>query len=214
MALAATHDLCYSLGVHPAHADEFSPGTLDALASLVETGAPVAIGEIGLDFSRPGPSAAQQEMALRAQLRLAAAIGLPAIIHQRAAEAQIIRLFESEPELPRLVLHSFDGGAAYARFASVRGALVGVGGLATRRSSCRLRETLATFPPDVVVLETDAPYLVPAGIRDRRNVPANLPAIADWLAPLWGLAASDLAALTTASARAAFRLPVVAGTAG
>ncbi|MGI9252883.1 MAG: TatD family hydrolase, partial [Thermomicrobiales bacterium] len=106
LALAASSPMvAYSLGIHPGHADEFSPETCDALSRLCHENHPSAIGEIGMDFYWDGPSAALQQDALRAQLRLARDLGIPAIIHQRAAEAEILAVFESEQTLPALVLH-------------------------------------------------------------------------------------------------------------
>ncbi|MCC6312415.1 MAG: TatD family hydrolase [Thermomicrobiales bacterium] len=212
LALAETApDVAFALGLHPGHADEWTPALLDDLADLAATRDPVAIGEIGLDFFRDGPPADLQAAALLGQLRLARQIGKPAIIHQRAAEPALIAALESEPELPLLVLHSFDGSARYAAFARERGALVGVGGLATRRASARLREVLATIPPDRIVLETDSPYLIPAGVRGRRNTPAAIPHIANHLAGLWGLTPDELATITTSNACRAFGLRATAG---
>lgn len=196
----------YSLGIHPGHADEFSAMALDRLAELCRTRKPVAIGEIGMDFHWSGPSAAQQETALREQLRLAHAFGLPAVIHQRSAEAETLAVFESEPNLPRLILHSFDGSARYARFAIAVNAMVGVGGLATKQASASLRTLLETVPVDQIVLETDAPYLIPSGARGRANVPANIPVIGRRLCSLWALDEPGFARMTTANAARAFGL--------
>ena len=207
LALARRHPcVAFTLGLHPGHADEFSASTLETLARLVEATQPVAIGEIGLDFFRNGPPPALQEDALRQQLRLALACGLPAVIHQRAAEAELLAVLASEPDLPLLVLHSFDGSDRYADFATERGCLVGVGGLATRQRSSDLRRVLSRIDPNRVVLETDAPYLVPAGGRDRRNSPVSVPSIGEAVAPLWSVAPAELAVLTTAAASAAFGL--------
>jgi len=198
--------VAYTLGLHPGHADEFSAATLETLARLVETAAPVAIGEIGLDFFRSGPDRSLQEDAFRQQLRLAVAVELPVVIHQRAAEAELLAVLESESDLPRLVLHSFDGSARYAAFARERGCVVGVGGLATRNSASPLRRILSELDPTQVVLETDSPYLAPAGARERRNSPAFIPLIAEQVAPLWSMTPAELAPLTTGVAAAVFGL--------
>ncbi len=205
--LARRHqDVRFTLGVHPSHADGFTPRVLDRLTELVESSRPVAIGEIGLDFFRDGPPREVQEEALRQQLRLALAAGLPAVIHQRAAEAELLSLLSSEPELPRLVLHSFDGSDRYADFASERGDVVGVGGLATRQGAAELRRILSRIDPNQVVLETDSPYLVPRGVRERRNSPTSIPSIGRLVSPIWSIDVSDLARMTTTTASVVFGL--------
>ncbi|HYO29456.1 MAG TPA: TatD family hydrolase [Thermomicrobiales bacterium] len=208
--LAQRHqDVRFTLGVHPSHADGFTPRVLDRLTELVESSRPVAIGEIGLDFFRGGPPRGVQEEALRQQLRLALAAGLPAVIHQRAAEAELLSLLSSEPELPRLVLHSFDGSDRYADFASERGDVVGVGGLATRQGAAELRHILSRIDPNHVVLETDSPYLVPRGVRERRNSPASIPSIGRLVSSIWSIDVSDLARMTTATASLVFGLVAI-----
>lgn len=195
----------YALGLHPGHADEFGESTLTELADRIAGSSPVAVGEIGLDFfHRDNPPPDVQRTAFREQLRLARALGLPAIIHQRAAEADLLDLVAAESSLPRLVFHSFDGGPRYAAFARDVDCFVGVGGLATRSSSASLRAVLATIPPDRILLETDAPYLVPAGARGRRNEPANVPTIGRRLSHVWDLDPEAFAALTAANAVRAF----------
>jgi TatD DNase family protein len=197
----------FSLGIHPGHADEFTTASLHALEDLARTVAPVAIGEIGLDQYWDGPPLGLQQDALRHQLRLARELDLPAIIHQRAAEQEILDLFRRESSLPQLVLHSFDGTEAYTRFAIASGAIVGIGGLATKQASASLRTLLETIPVNQIVLETDSPYLIPSGARGRRNVPANVPVIGRRLCGLWGLDEAAFAAVTSANARRIFRLP-------
>ncbi|MGI9254964.1 MAG: TatD family hydrolase, partial [Thermomicrobiales bacterium] len=135
---------------------------------------------------------------------------VPDIIHQRAAESEILDVFESEQSLPALVLHSFDGSQRYAQFAISTGAIVGVGGLATKQASASLRTLLEMVPVNQIVLETDSPYLIPTGARGRRNVPANIPVIGRRLCSLWGLDEAEFARITTANARRVFGLDSVA----
>jgi TatD DNase family protein len=101
-------------------------------------------------------------------------------------------------------LHSFEGTDRLAAVANDRGCFVGVGGLATRAGSERLRQTLSTIPVERIVLETDAPYLTPAGIKPRRNTPANIPLIAERLASIWTMDHAAFAATTTRNAELFF----------
>ncbi len=210
VALAHRHpQIAVAIGLHPHHADEFDAGTVDRVRDTIASARAVALGEIGLDYVRDGPPPAVQRAAFEAQLDLAVRLDIPIVIHQRAAEPDLIAVLAGFPRLPRLVLHSFDGSQRLADLGLERGWVFGVGGLATRASADALRTVLATIPLTRLVLETDAPYLVPAGIKDRRNVPANLPQVASRLAPVWGVTAGELAAATTDTAVSFFGLSAV-----
>ena len=202
LAMAATHSgVACALGIHPGNAHEAVDADLDCLARLAGRPEVVAIGEIGLDHYWTTENADVQLLWFRRQLDLASSIGLTVVIHQRAAAADVHGVLKSTaPELP-IVLHSFDGDARLARLARERGYLLGVGGLMTRASSTELQDILKTFPLDQIVLETDAPYLVPSGVKTRRNCPALLPVIASRLAVLRGVDVDEIAATTTETAR-------------
>ena len=193
--------LSCALGVHPGNAHEAVDEDLDRLAQLATSPGVVAIGEIGLDRYWTTETADIQMMWFRRQLDLAASLDLPVVIHQRSAAAEVHAVLAAlNPQL-LVVLHSFDGDPALARLSRERGYLVGVGGLMTRASSGDLRDVLRTFPLDQIVLETDAPYLVPTGVKSRRNSPALLPLIASRLAELRGSTVEEIAGVTTATAR-------------
>ncbi|MDQ3656060.1 MAG: TatD family hydrolase, partial [Chloroflexota bacterium] len=202
--LTRTYPLVWHmLGLHPGHADEWSPETRDQLTALVRSTSPVAIGEIGLDYFRDGPSPALQAVAFHQQVEIATEDGLPIVIHQRAAEDDLITALTRVEHACQVLLHSFEGTNRLATVVNDRGFYVGVGGLATRAGSEWLRQTLRTISLDRIVLETDSPYLVPAGVKERRNSPANIPLIAERLAPMWNV---DQAAFATATTRNAERL--------
>jgi TatD DNase family protein len=203
-------DIDLALGLHPQLAGQFDDAGLRALERAIEAIRPVAIGETGFDFSRAAPSFEEQQRAFRAQLDLAVASGYPTIIHQRDASDALIAELDTWPNLAPIVLHSFDGTQRLADWARDRGCFVGIGGLATRRSSEALRELLAHTPVDRLLLETDSPYLTPPGARSRRNVPANLPRIAEALAPLWNLNGEELCRLTSRNAVGLFGMPPLA----
>jgi TatD DNase family protein len=109
-----------------------------------------------------------------------------------------------------MIFHSFDASEELATWALSRDAFFGVGGLLTRKSSERLRAIIAGVPLERIVLETDSPYLVPAGFKDRRNTPASIPAIAAALAELKAVELARVATITTANAERVFRLAPVA----
>lgn len=205
MDLAARHPaVAYTLGLHPLSADEYAPATMQALADAIRANHPVGIGETGLDAYRDGPPLALQRAAFADQIDLGIETGLPIVVHMRNTEPEVTAMVRAADPRLRVVLHSFDGSAALARVVAERGWHIGVGGLMTRAGSTALREILAWLPIEHMVLETDSPYLVPAGVRDRRNTPANLPITARRLAELKGLDPAEVAAITSANARVAF----------
>jgi TatD DNase family protein len=209
-ALRERHaDVDFALGLHPQLADQYETSLVRDLRQAIEVLNPVAIGETGFDFSRAAPVFAEQERAFRGQLEIAADFGLPTIVHQRNASDALITELDRWPDLAPIVLHSFDGTPRLADWAMERGYFVGIGGLATRRSSEPLRETLMRVATNRLLLETDSPYLAPPGTASRRNNPANLPRIAEVLAPLWNSSGEELCWLTSMNAAALFGLPTV-----
>ena len=202
-------DVAIALGLHPQLADQYAPSLVADLKRAIEVLNPVAIGETGFDFSRAVPGFAEQERAFRGQLEIAAVHGLPAIIHQRDASDALISELDRWPDLAPIVLHSFDGTERLADWARERDCFVGIGGLATRRSSESLREVLKRIRTDRLLLETDSPYLTPSGAPNRRNDPTNLSRIAAALAPLWNMSGEDLCWLTSVNATDLFNLPAI-----
>jgi len=195
-----------AIGLHPAYADDLTAETVPSIASMVDASGVVAIGEIGLDFSRDYPAVDRQVAAFEAQLTLASHVSVPVIIHQRRAQTEVIETLARFSTIQTVILHCFDGSSEMAQFGIARGYYFGVGGLATRQSSVELRAVLASIPADHILLETDAPYLVPSGINDRRNSPINLPRICQRLADLWSLSPDAFAAVTTTNAHRALHL--------
>jgi TatD DNase family protein len=211
IALAETvPGMAHMLGMHPQNAagwNEENAARLEAL--LVETNAR-AIGEIGLDYAPHAGAHGPQRTAFADQLRLAERLRLPVVIHMRDAEADLMdQLRTLDPAHP-VLLHCFDGSHALLKFALHRGYLLGVGGLATRTKSERLRSLLRDAPLGALVLETDSPYLVPAKLKERRNQPANVALIARFVSELRGQPVGEIARVTTANAERFFGAVVTA----
>ncbi|MGH2550871.1 MAG: TatD family hydrolase, partial [Thermomicrobiales bacterium] len=180
------------LGIHPLDADQYNQKNFDRLRALVLEREPVAIGEAGIDLFRNAPELPIQRDAFAAQINLALEAGIPLVIHQRAAEDEVFeKLSASDPSL-LVVLHSFDGTRKMIDLALERSWFIGVGGLMTKQTSQALRDLLKTVPVERMVLETDSPYLVPAGVKNRRNTPANIPAIATHLASITGRSLTEI----------------------
>jgi TatD DNase family protein len=193
-------NVSYALGLHPNSADQWSSETAAQLEMLLEQEQPVAIGETGLDFFREHADHDAQREAFRSQLALGQRFELPVVIHMRGdVEREIMSTLGDFPDV-RAIVHSFDGSAQLRDFLIDRGDSIGVGGLMTRAGSVELREVLRQVPIDAILLETDSPYLMPKGLKGRRNSPASLPQIATTLAALLGVSAQTVARQTSENA--------------
>jgi TatD DNase family protein len=199
-----------AVGVHPSAAATWTPETAAALRQLAADPLVVAIGEIGLDYYRPGAPAAVQQAVLWEQLRLASDLGRPVVLHNREATADLLALLHrwvAERSPARGVLHCFTGDLATAQRALDLGFFLSFGGILTFPKSEPLRAVAAAVPLERLLLETDSPYLAPQPVRGRRNEPAYLRYVAEGLAARRGLSLEAVAAQTTANARQLFGLP-------
>ena len=188
------------LGVHPSSADQWSAEVEGELRRRIAAHDAVAVGEIGIDlYWDENPPLAAQIEAFTAQLDLARELGLPAVIHMRNAEAEVLDVLRHRDVQP-LLFHSFDGGPALTGYVLASGAYVGVGGLATKARSEALREQLRRIPLERIVLETDSPYLIPAHMRGQRNTPASVRRISEFLGTLRATSDTTLASITTRNA--------------
>jgi TatD DNase family protein len=148
---------------------------LEALAEMAAEPTVVAVGEIGLDFYRDLSPRAAQEAALTAQLALAERLDLPVVFHVRDAWPEILAHID-RCGVPRRrgVLHAFSGDREAVAWARERGFLLGIGGPVTYKNS-QLPALVAEAGVDMILLETDAPWLPPVPHRGQRNEPAYLP---------------------------------------
>ena len=195
-----TVGMLHALGMHPQHVREWSTRTKIELRSRLHSSRAIAVGEIGLDYYRGVQDQAVQRRVFAEQLDLSLELGMSVIIHQRSAEDDLVSILQELPHQHPVLLHSFDAGERVAGLARERGYFIGVGGLATRPRNIALRKILASFSLHQIVLESDAPYLVPQGLADRRNTPASVAHIAHFLAGLHNVSRDQVAASTTANA--------------
>lgn len=215
LQLAADHsNVSYALGLHPNSAELWTSEIAAQLEMMLEQEHPVAIGETGLDFFREHADHDAQREAFRSQLALGRRFDLPVVIHMRGdVEREIIRTLGDFPDV-RAIAHSFDGSAQLRDFLMDRGDSIGVGGLMTRAGSVELREVLRQMPVGAILLETDAPYLMPKGLKGRRNSPSSLPQIAAALADLLDTSVDIVARQTSENASRVFGLAPIASQGG
>ena len=189
-ALTELHPGCLfaTAGVHPHHATTVDEHSVEALRLLLANASVVAVGECGLDFFRDLAPRDVQQRAFRAQLELAAELGKPVFLHQRDAHAQFVQILT--PLRNRLhggVAHCFTGGPDELRAYLDLDLYIGVTGwVCDERRGDALRNALPQIPLDRLLIETDAPYLLPRDLvpkpRSRRNEPAFLPHILERVA--------------------------------
>jgi TatD DNase family protein len=199
-------------GVHPHHAGDFDDHTTKALQALLGGSAFVAVGECGLDFFRDYSPRPAQRQAFAAQLELAAEVRKPVFLHQRDAHDEFVAALK--PLRPRLVggvAHCFTGGprelAAYLDL----DLYVGVTGwVCDERRGAELRSAVPLIPLDRLLVETDAPYLLPRDLtpkpHSRRNEPRFLPHVLERIAALMNQPVEAIAQATTANAERLFGL--------
>lgn len=215
VALAAADPrILATVGIHPhdaallADADgrptAQAPDLLAELRELAARPQVVAIGEIGLDFHRDLSPRPAQRAALAAQLDLARELELPVVFHIRDAWDQTLALIDELGVPPRKgVLHAFAGDARAVAWARERGFLLGIGGPVTYKNST-LPALVRQAGCDLLLLETDAPWLPPVPHRGRRNEPAFVALTCARVAELLDLDPGEVGARTSANFRALF----------
>ncbi|WP_197058856.1 3'-5' ssDNA/RNA exonuclease TatD [Enterobacter sp. Bisph1] len=197
-------------GVHPHDSSGWTEETAQAIRLLAATKEVVAVGECGLDFNRNFSTPQEQEYAFEAQLALAAELNMPVFLHCRDAHPRFLALLDPWlDKLPGAVLHCFTGSAQEARECLERGLYLGITGwVCDERRGLELREVVPIIPAERLLIETDAPYLLPRDLQpkptSRRNEPAVLGHILATVAKLRGEDAQWLSTVTDRNVRQLF----------
>lgn len=194
-----------TVGIHPHDAASYSPETEARLRELANHSRTVAIGEIGLDFYRDLSPRDAQDAAFRAQITLARETKLPIVIHCREAYPETLAMLEAEAQDISVILHCFAGDASDAERAFHHGWYLGIGGTITYKKNDDLRSIVKTAPQNLILLETDAPYLSPEPFRGKfPNEPARVALIAQRIADIRGESKESVVTYTTKNAQSAF----------
>ncbi|MNM41097.1 Tat-linked quality control protein TatD [compost metagenome] len=202
-------------GVHPHDASSWSTESSRHVRALLEQPRVRAVGECGLDFNRDFSPRPQQEKALEEQLALAVELQMPVFLHERDASERLLAILKDyRDRLPAAVVHCFTGERA-ALFGYLDLDLhIGITGwICDERRGTHLHPLVSSIPQGRLMLESDAPYLLPRSLRPKpkngRNEPAYLTEVLREVALHRGETAEQLAAHSTACARAFFGLPVI-----
>jgi TatD DNase family protein len=199
-------------GVHPHHASEYTEQVSAALLGLLDKDSVVAVGECGLDYFRDFSPRQAQRQAFAAQLELAIATGAPLFLHQRDAHADFTAILR--PVVGRIfggVAHCFTGDAVALRDYLDMGLYIGVTGwICDERRGAELRSLARYIPLDRLMIETDAPYLLPRTLdprpATRRNEPMYLREVLRVFARESGESEERVAGATTTNAEQLFAL--------
>lgn len=210
--LASRHSELYAtVGVHPNDCAGLDPAWREEIRRLATSPRVVAIGEIGLDYYRDHASPEQQRRVLSAQLQIAGELGLPVVVHNRRADADVGSILtEWSRELPdahpRGVLHCFSGDRELMDQVVEAGFYVSFAGPITYSNGRLAAEVAAAAPRDRVLVETDSPYLAPHPHRGKRNEPALVRLVVERLAQLRGVTVEEAVETTGRNAARLFGL--------
>lgn len=215
LALANAHPgvLFATAGVHPHHAIDYDDATDALLRELARDASVVAVGETGLDYNRNYSPREIQLQVFERQLRIAVDVQKPLFLHQRDAHEDFIALLRRyRDKVPAAVVHCFtDSGEALRDYLALDCHIGITGWICDERRGSHLRELVREIPSSRLMIETDAPYLLPRTVRPqpkhRRNEPMYLRHICEEIARDRGEDVAVTAANSTATAAAFFHLP-------
>jgi len=201
-----------TVGVHPHHAKECDSSTISVLEQMAQHPNVVAIGECGLDFNRNFSPEDTQLKWFESQLELASDINLPVFLHQRDAHADFIKILNRwRSKLVNAVAHCFTGNKEEVKDYLDMDMHIGVTGwICDERRGQSLQQAVEVIPQNKIMLETDAPYLLPRDLnpkpKDNRNEPSYLPHICEAVAYYRNEDADQLAEVTTETVINFFKL--------
>jgi TatD DNase family protein len=200
-AAAEDHEEVVAIvGRHPHETARFDEPALEEIERAAAHPRVRAIGETGLDYYRDYAPRADQRRAFEAQLELAVRLGLPVVIHTRAAEDDTFAVLrEHAGSLPAVVLHCFSAPDRLAE-AVEHGYLCSFAGNVTYPKATDLQQAARELPAELLLVETDSPYLAPQPVRGRPNEPANVVHTARFVAELRELEYEELERVVEANA--------------
>ncbi len=208
VAAARKYDEVWAaVGVHPNSAMEATPQVLAALDELAADDVVVAVGETGLDNYRDHTTPQQQESAFRAQIDIARARDRTLVIHCRDAWPRCLEILDDHGAPDRVVMHCYSGDLDVTKRCAAEGWFLSYAGNVTFRNADELRLSAASTPLELLLTETDSPYLTPHPHRGEPNDPSYVPHTLRALAEVQGRDADEVAAAVRENTRRAFALP-------
>jgi TatD DNase family protein len=202
---ATAHDDVYAaVAIHPNDAGDATPEALEEIAALAALPHVRAVGETGLDYYRDWAKADDQRRSFRAHIDIAKRTGKALVIHDRDAHDDVLRILAEEGPPERVVFHCFSGDREMAEVCADRGYVMSFAGNVTFKNAGGLREAAEVAPPELLLVETDAPYLTPVPHRGRPNAPYLVPLTVRCLAEVKKLDVGELCAAISATGERVF----------
>jgi TatD DNase family protein len=200
VAAAGAHpDVHAAVAVHPTEVAGLTDDDYAELERLARDARVVAIGETGLDYYWDRTEPADQQHHFRRHIDLAKAVGKPLMIHDRDAHADVLRILREQGAPDRVIFHAFSGDETMARECVAAGYLLSFPGVVTFRNAPGLRQAAAVVPAELLLVETDAPFLTPHPYRGKPNAPALLPLTVRALATAADIDVDELCSAVTAT---------------
>ncbi len=207
VALAQKYDRVYSVaGVHPADVDTLDDNGLKTIRELLHSPKVVALGEIGLDyhFDDSPPRQMQKEWFAR-QIQLAKEENMPIVVHSRDAMEDTINTLRENGACEGII-HCYSGSVESARILLDMGFYISIAGPVTFSNAGKLTQVAQYLPNDRILIETDSPYLAPVPNRGKRNCPAYVRFVCEYIAALRGVSVDKMAEITKNNAKAVYKI--------
>lgn len=197
-------------GIHPHNASRVHRQSIQQLTQIAGNSCVIAIGETGLDYFRNFSPRSDQISAFEAQLQLAVELRLPAFIHDRDSNGELLTILKNFPNLSA-VIHCFTGSASLLQDYLDLGLYIGITGwICDERRGQELYQCVSLIPDDRLLMETDSPYLIPRTLkprpRSRRNEPAFLEHVCSTIASARGQSVEHIRHITQENAKTLFGL--------
>ncbi|MFI7109583.1 TatD family hydrolase [Nonomuraea sp. NPDC050227] len=193
--VAAEQEGVYAgVAIHPNEAHEATPEVLAEIESLAGQADVRAVGETGLDYFRDWASKDDQHASFRAHIEIAKRTGKALVIHDRDAHDDVLKVLAEQGAPDKVVFHSYSGDAEMAKKCAEAGYFMSFSGPVTYKNAGYLREAAAVAPMELMLVETDAPYLPPVPYRGKPNAPYLIPLTLRCLAEVKGVHPDELCA--------------------
>ena len=204
--IASAYGYIYAtVGIHPHEADHFDKKAEEAIRALAKKDKVVAIGEIGLDYFKNYSRAENQRALFRSLAKIAQELNLPLVIHSREAQEDTLKILK-EVTPQKAVVHCFSTDADFLKRCLDAGFFVSFTCNITYKKAEGLRSLVKITPIQRLMLETDAPFLSPQGLRGRRNEPMHVKTLAEEIARIKDMSVEEVARVTTDNAKKFFDL--------
>ena len=199
-------DVFATVGIHPHDADSYDPGMNERIEALSSQEKVVAVGEIGLDYYKNYSSAGNQRRMFVDLLKLSLRRHLPVVVHSRQADEDTLAMLK-EYAPAKAVVHCFSGSRGFFEACMAAGYFVSFTCNITYKKAGGLRDLVREIPLERLLLETDAPFLSPEGLRGKRNEPSAVRRLAGEIARIREVSLETVAEVTTENAHRFFALP-------